>query len=1164
MRIYGLSFCRPGAFRVLCLFATLLVLDVSAGAQTYVGGLRGTVRDSAGGVVPDTQLVLMNEETNASRTSTSNAAGEYAFANVPPGTYMLTATKAGFKKFERKDIRIGTQAFITLDLTVDVGQVTEVVMVTGAAPALENSNASVGTTLEKKELETLPTPARNIFFLSVATANVVPTGDPQFVRQQDQTNSSLLNLGGGARRANNYTVDGVPITDMRNRAVFIPNIESVEDVKVQVSTYDAEMGRTGGGVFNTTSKSGGNVWHGSGMYQNRPSGAKAKLFFDTTTPETYYHLYSGSLGGPVIRDRTFFWGTVEGYKTKTPRSARLTLPTEAQLQGDFTGGRTIYDPLTTRLNPNFNSGQAESATNPRYIRDAFPNNRIPAPRINNVASALRQYWPKPDSGNTANRTAALIDVAYQWTAKGDHRFSDKLSTSGLYAFYDSQEPEARFYAKNPGENPGDPGEGALFRTVHMVAINNTWSVSSHTVASFRYGFTQFIDDDIPITFDPASLGFSQAFLSAIPYKKFPRFAVAGYGSANFDTFGDRAPTDTTYYSHGVNASVSRLIGRHTVKLGGDWRVIGMKLLASGQSSGSFSFNTGFTQGPGPLTPAANTGDSLASFLLGFPASGNIPVATPGNFYINYYAGYVHDDFRMTPKLTLNLGMRYEYEQGLQERNNRITVGFDRNRTFPVQVAGLNLRGGLMYAGVDGYPTHQSDPSTTKFAPRAGFAWSVTPKTVLRGGYGIFYSPNQYAFPNENRLGTRGFTAITDYVASTDGGLTPCAGCSLTNPFPSGVEQPVGSRLGLLTGTGGTVHFIDQFRKSAYVQQYSLDVQREWRQFVFTAGYVGSHSVKLSVGGTNSNTVNINQLPSSLLSQGAALLTQVPNPMFGNTAFGQFGRQQTIARGQLLRPYPQFGDVLAHQVSAGSARYNSLVLKFQKRLSNGWGAHINYTYSVNKDNLFGEANYFASNVASALDNHNLRLEYGHSLLDAPHRLNIAPIYELPWGKGRRWLDRGGMTDVLFGGWSVAAVGSYQSGFPSAVVQDTNNTGLLGGQQRPNLVSGQDPKTSGGTEDRLNGWFNVGAWSQASAFTLGNAPRTDTRVRTPLKINTDISFQKVQRLTERTSMVVRFELINAFNDANFLGPATRFGRADFGRITQVGGFPRLLQWSARAQW
>ena len=1158
---------RKNHLRVLlslwCLVVGASSSTLTVCAQTYQGGLRGAVHDAAGAVIPAVEITLTNEETNTVRSTVTNDVGEYSFPNVPPGTYTVAAAKPGFKKFDDKGVRIGTQSFITLDVSLEVGQISEQIVVTGEAPLIESSNASVGSTLEKKQLETLPTPARNVFFLSVITPNVVPSGDPQFVRQQDQTNSSLLSLGGGPRRANNYTVDGVSITDLRNRAVFIPNIEAVEEVKVQVSTYDAEMGRTGGGVFNTTGKSGTNNWHGSGLFQNRPPAASSNFFFarqaNLPKPDNYYYLYGGSVGGPIVHDRTFFWATTEGYKTKTSRNAVLILPTERERAGDFSQSAMIFDPLTTRPDPDKPG---------RFIRDPFPGGIIPGDRINNVAKAVDRYWPKPVSGNTATRTAELVDRATQLTGKIDHRFSGKLSTSGMYASYDSKEPESRFYGRNLGDNPADPGEGALFRTVHMVAINNTLVSSPSTVFALRYGYTRFKDNDVPIAFDPATLGFSQNFFGAIPYRKFPRFTIGALGSVNFDTFGDRDPQDTYYYSHGVDANVSKLIGRHTLKIGGDWRIIGMRLFARGQPSGRFAFDKGFTQGPDPLVATTNAGSEMASFLLGFPASGDITVGSPNDFYINYYAGYVHDDFRVSPKLTVNLGLRYEFEQGLKERDNHITVGFDRQRAFPVQAPGLNLKGGLMYAGVDGYQTNQSDPSVKKFAPRVGFAWTMESRTVLRGGYGIFYAPNQYAFPNENRLGTRGFTAVTSYFASADGGLTPCSTCTLTNPFPNGIEKPVGSALGLLTGAGGTLNFVDQFRKSAYVHQYSVELQRELaRQIVVSVGYVGSRSENLSLGGTNSNTVNINQVDPRSLSLGSALLASVDNPMFGNAAFGALGRQRTVPRGQLLRPYPQFLDVLAHQVSAGFARYNSLVLQLKKRSAHGWGADINYTSSMNKDNLFGEVNYFSNNsngLARALNNYDLNAEYAPSVVETPHRLNISGIYELPFGRGKRWVSGGGVADVLIGGWSISGIGSYQSGFPSVIVQNNNNSGLFGSFQRPNLVAGANPASPGSRDQRLNGWFNKDAWTEAAPFTFGNAPRTDTRVRTPFKKNWDIAFQKTQRLSERVNLLLRAEIINAFDDPNFLGPATRFGRSDFGQITQVGGFPRLLQVMARVQW
>jgi hypothetical protein len=1142
-------------FSLGCLFAVMSACAVAVYAQTYQGGLRGAVRDANGAVIPGVEIVLTNVETNATRTTVSNNQGEYVFANVLPGNYALTATAAGYKRYETDRIRIGTQASITLDLTLEVGAITEQITVSGGAPILENSNPTVSSSLDTQTLQALPTAGRNPFFLSIVTPNVIPTGDPQFVRQQDQTNASLLSLGGGPRRGNNYLIEGVPITDMRNRAVINPSIEAVEEVKVQVSTYDAEMGRTGGGIFNTTFKSGTNEWHGSALYQNRPRWGQEKLFFTKRArlpkPDSYYHLYGGSFGGPIIKDRTFFFGALEGYQTLTARSEVLILPTERERSGDFSqSGITIYDPLTTRADPN-NPG--------KFIRDPFPGNRIPANRINPVAQNLLKLLPLPTSGRLRPSNAGLIDKANEFSVKGDHKFTSNYTLTGTFAYYNSREPETEFFG-----GAADPGAGALFRTVHVIAINNVITPGPNTVMAFRYGFTRFTDDDVPNPFDPATLGFQSRFVGAIPFKKFPRFDVEGFNQSRFPLAGDRVSQDTTFYGHNVNASMSKLIGRHTLKFGGDFRIIGMKLFARGQPSGIFFFTRGFTQGPDPNVGSATAGDGIASLLLGFPSSGNITNATPNDFYINYYAGYAQDDWRVTSNFTLNYGLRYEFEQGLKERDSHITVGFSRDRPFPVQVPlpdGRRLVGGLLYAGVDGNPTHQADPSKAKLGPRLGFAWSLKSKTVVRGGYGIFWAPTQYPFPNENAFGTRGFTAVTSFFASADGGLTPAG--RLDDPFPNGIEKPVGSSLGLLTGAGGDVHFIDQFGKSAYVQQYSVDVQHELPgEIALTVGYVGSRSIHLGIGGTIDSTVNINQLDPRFQSLGTALQERVPNPFFNNAAFGALSTSQTIARGQLLRPYPQFLNVFAHRVSAASARYNALLVKVVRRMSRGWAMNINYTLSRMIDSQFGETNFFANRGGAALNNYDLdRGEYTRSLLDTPHRLNISGTVELPFGQGKRWLNTGGVANALLGGWAITAIGTYQSGFPIGIFQANNNSGLFGSSQRPNLVSGVDPKTPGSDVDRLSNWINPAAYSPAAAFTFGNAPRTDPRVRTPLKENWDIAFQKIVGIGEGKNLMVRAEMINIFDDPNFLGPGTGFGLSTFGRITAVGGFPRLLQWMVR---
>jgi hypothetical protein len=1141
-------------------------------AQTYHGGLRGAVRES-GGAVAGVQVTLINEANGTSRNTVTNTAGEYAFVQVEPGTYTVKVVKQGFKTIEHKAVHIGTQQFITMDHALEVGALEEAITVEGMV-TLESSNASQGSTLDEKTLQTLPTAGRNPFFLSTITPGVTHTGDPQFVRQQDQTNSSLLSLGGGPRRGNNYTLDGVAIVDIRNRATVIPSIEAVEEVKVQVTTYDAEMGRTGGGVFNMTGKSGANDWHGSLLGQTRPSGTRSLSYFahkaceagtgSCDKPDTYFYLYAGSIGGPIVKNKTFFWASIEGYKTDTIDDSVVRAPNSRELSGDFSqSGVTIYDPLSTRPDP---------AHPGLFIRTPFPGNVIPANRISPVAQGLAQYWPQPGPASSE-----LVDRSRTATGKLDQIWNTKVRSSLMYAYYHSVEPQPRSYLKDGktqeiGANHADPGDGALYRTVHAVALNNTITANSTTVGHVRLGYTSFADDCVPVAgFDPGSLGFSPNFVSQVPVKKFPYLAIGSYGTDyNGYMFGERPINNITYYSWDANASMSKLWGRHTAKFGVSYRQIGVKNYNPSQSSGRFFFDGQFTSAD-PLNADNSDPYALAALLLGYPSSGSIPVSAPINAYINYYAGYAQDDLRVNSKLTLNLGLRYEFEQGLQEKDNQLTVGFDRDRTWPVQVPGLDLKGGLMYAGVDGYPTHQSDPSKAKLGPRFGFAYLANPKTVVRGGYGLFWAPHQYPGISSTALGTRGYTTQTDLVASTDGGLTPTPGFDLANPFPSGITQPTGNKGGILTGAGGTVQFNDQFRESAYVHQYSLDVQRELPgRIVAGIGYIGATSRHLGLGGNDNETVNINQLDPRYQNLGTALLDQLPNPMYGNPVFGAFADRQTISRGQLLRPYPQFGDVLAAQVSGGKAQYHSIVVRLERPIVNGWGGRINYTWSSNKNNIFGELNQFSNNSTGRsriLNSYDVEAEYAHSITEQPHRLNFALTGELPFGRGKSHLSEPGIARVLFGGWSITAVGYFQSGFPAAIIQSNNNTGLFTRVQRPN-TTGTSPATSGNTDGHYDAdcgcianWFNTAAWSSAPAYTFGNAPRTETDMRTPFKTQTDVAFQKVEPLGGTKEVMVRFELINIFNNTQFNGPDMTFGSSSFGTVTATRGFPRLLQLMVR---
>jgi len=1159
-----------------------------AGGQSFQGGLRGAARDASGGVLPGVTFTLTNEETGLTRVTVSNEVGEYAFPAVTPGTYTLSGSLQAFKTIERRGIVVATQQFITLDFLMETGALSEDIVVTGAAPLVETSNASTGGVLDKAALDTLPSQNRNAFLMSVAIPTVVASGDASYNRMQDQSGASAVSLGGGAVRANNYLLDGVSFAALDNRPAMFPGIESLQEVKVQVHTYDAEMGRTGGGVFNAVGRSGTNRWHGSGFVQNRPVWGVTNGFFAERagipkSEDAKYWYGGGSVGGPIKRNRTFFWTATENYRDQRATNGSLIFPTDRERRGDFSqtfdrNGNlvVIYDPLTTRPNPNGTGS----------IRDPFPGNIIPPNRLSRTGLAIANLFPTPDvqrSGADGNanftRTALLQSKAYQATEKVEHKFSDRVSLSGLYAYQRTSEPDSMYWDVNTF---ADSRNFKSVRPVHMIALNNTIIANSSTVVTLRYGYYHFEENtEAPSNgLDLASIGFPASFVNQIVSPKMPTGLVDGIGEIGgglFNrSFGDPATSLRTWSSSSFNGTVSKSIGRHTLKFGGDYRQIGVDAVLSGQTSGDFFFDRQFTQGPNPLVAGTNAGSGLAGLLLGYPSAdpasvSTIPVTTPLGVFVRYYAGYAQDDFRVAPNLTLNYGLRYEYEAGLKEQQDHFTVAFDRTAVSPLAaLTGLDLRGGLRYAGQDDFPTFQGNPSKTRFAPRIGAVWSLNSATVLRTGYGTFYAPWNYQGPNTTNYGQIGYTAVTTYGVGTS--LIPrttAAGLGgLDEPFPTGLSQPVGNTLGLLTGVGNNVDFNDQNRQSPRIQQWSVDLQRELPggNTALSVGYMGARGDHLGLGGSNDGLVNINQLDPQFLALGSALQQQVANPFFGIPQAGAFSLSPTIARGQLLRPFPQFANVIAHQVSDGRSMYHAAVVELTRRQTKGVGGRVSYTYSRLKDNQFGQANFWSRLNSGALpvNSYDLDAEYGYGLLDVPHRLVISPYGELPFGAGKPWLTSG-LGSALLGGWTVALLGTFESGFPLNVTQQNNNSGTLGGSQRPNLQSGVDPNTEGDTLARLDNYINPAAYAAAAPFTLGTAPRTDPRIRTPFRTNLDLSIAKRGTIRGQLTAQLRVEILNVLNSLRFAnGPEARVGNASFGRITSQGGLTRQTQLTLRLGW
>lgn len=1133
------------------LLVSLLVWSSLLLAQTFQATLRGRVTDPGGAPTPDVKVTLVNEATSVPRTTLTNDAGEYVFTAVDPALYRVSAEGSGFKRVEQRNVQVATQAALTVDIRLELGQVTDQVTVSVEVPPLEATDASVGQVIDTKKITDLPILGRNPFYFGKLAQTVVFAGNPKFARMQDQNANAQVSIGGGPLRTNNYLVDGISITDSQNRAVIIPSPEAVQELKLQASTYDGEVGRTGGGTFNTLLRSGTNEIHGSAFGHLRQTEWLANDFFANRAGRTIadqpYRDWGASLGGPVRipklydgRNRTFVFAATEAYRQKDGSTTLLAVPTALERRGDFSQSLNRAGTLQTIYDPN--------STTATGARTPFAGNVIPAARINSVGNALASYYAQPNQptpfygANNLAVTGNYPNRGNQFIGKADHQFASWLRLSASYIYQRTFETAA----PNLFGNPGSPSQGyCCDRKVNATQANATLTPSATTVVAVRWGFNRLYSRSTQASqgFNLASLGLPASLVAATTNPAFPAITMGDLSS-----FGGGGAAQDVFYSRNFVVTLSKFQGKHSLKAGFERRLVGDAGTPTAGPS-SFTFNDIFTR-PNPSTATVGQGSSFAALLLGVPSGGSMNVVTNFDNYLRYYGGFVHDDYRLTSKLILNFGARFEHETGLQDRNNRLIVGFDRNAPNPI---GQNTKGIVQYAGVNGAPLSTFNPKTAKISPRFGFAYSWNPKTVFRGGYGIFWAPTYFNYQN-----TIGYSQSTDIIASTNGNATPAS--PLSNPYPNGLLQPTGNALGGLSGIGQAISITDpQTRSAGYVQQASLEVQRQLPGgFTFTAGLLGSRSIGLL---RPTAGPNINQLDPVYFSLGSALTAQTPNPFFNNGGVGTIGTAN-VQRNQLLRPFPQFTSVALLSSDNASARYYSYYFRGERRFANGFSVLASYTWSRSTDDITGATGSGANQVqlvSGPQSAYHLAGERILSTQHVPHRFTAAFTYELPFGRGQRYLNSHRLVDWTLGGWSVNGIGTWQSGFPIFITQPNNNSVIGANHQRPN-ATGLSAATSGSTTDRIDGWLNPAAFSQAPQYTFGNISRF-LNLRGPSTSNVDVSIFKTLAIRERIRAQFRAEALNAANTPIFGIPNTTFTNAQFGQITSQVNNPRLIQLGLR---
>ena len=1144
-----------------------ILLAASLAGQSFYGTLRGIVRDPNGSVIPKVKVTLIDQATQISRTTYSGDDGEYSFNQLVPATFTVVAESAGFKRFEQTDVTVATQAQINLDLSLPIGDVSQTVEVKGEVPVIETANASQGQGFNSSELSQLPNFGRNAFGMSRVSQNVTPVGNPSTNNMQTQSATALTSVAGGMLWQNSYIIDGVPSTAWFGLPIIIPSLEAVAEMKVQVNTYDSELGRTGGGVFNTVLKSGTNDLHGSAYGHIRRTSMDANLFFNNAAGRSLSPIpddtWAGSIGGPVWipklyngKNHTFFFLALEGYNNAVAYSTQFFVPTVLEKAGDFSQSKAsngaplvIYNPLTTVQN-----------ADGTYTRTPFPNNVIPPNMRNTVGMNIASYYAAPTSqpafygAPDVTASTAAVSHARQYIGKVDHQ---------IFNWWRATLTEIKSYSIAPGPNyfggVSAPQQWRLNRSINSTALNNLLTISPTTTLAVRYGFNRFPNVFYTTSevqgFDITTLGFPSSFASQTMGRKFPLISMSTVLAGDMLSNGNGSYNN--YVNHTLSAVLSKSRGRHNLKAGFDYRKLLVAGFGYGDMSGAFSFNGAFTQSS-PVRPVAGTGADLADLLLGYPSGGDAIVAQKLTDFTHYYALFVQDDYRVSNRLTLNLGLRWDREDGLREVQDRLIVNFDKQATNPLaaNVTGIQPKGALQFAGDGGNRTSVGDPNLSKFAPRLGFAYQIGAKTVVRGGYGLMWAPQ--ATPG-SPLAPASYAATTPYIATTNGFATPAA--SLSNPFPNGLIQPAGKSQGALTGIGQGVSLWAPASRSPRIQQFSFDVQRELPGGIaLVLGYLGTRGRHLT-GSTAGLDVNQNFLDPANFALGAGLNSTVTNPFYGKGGTGIIGNP-TVQAYQLLLPYPTYGSVVFSSTDFNHSRYDSLVVKGEKHFSMGLTFLSTLTWAKSFD-LASAGNVMMAGPSGLQNPLNIESEYAQSNWQPVRTWSTVFTYELPFGKGKPMLGSNRALDYVVGGWQVNGVGVYRTGFPISITQSQNLNGAYGyAGQRPN-ATGVSPITSGSLEGRLRNYINPAAFSTAPQFTFGNISRS-LGMRGPGQANWDLSLFKSVTIIERLKAQFRLEALNATNTPLFSGPNSSFGTSAFGQITSQANTARQLQLGLRFQW
>lgn len=1120
-------------------------------AQDPRGTVLGRVTDASGAVVPGAEVRITNDNTGVSASAKTNDSGNFVLPYLLAGIYTMNCEMQGFKKWVRPGVQVRIQDSVEVNIDLQLGATTEVIEVTATTPLLSTAEASLGQVIDERRVLELPQFAGNAMDLVHLAPGTVNGTNMRLRKAGFNSAPSTFSTDGGGNNQNEFSIDGVSNTysdGTAPRVAFSPPSTAISEFKVQTSAFDASLGHTMGSTVNVSTKSGTNDIHGEFHEWFRHSALDNRTIFQNRSGQAVSiyqdNRYGASAGAPVVipglyngKNKTFWFFAYEANKFGNPSSGgniTSTVPTAKMHNGDLSeylalgSAYQVYDPRSTTL------------TGGKYVRTPIPGNVIPQSSLDPVSMKLINLYPTPNQPGTSDyrnnyyRSGKALEDYWVWITRIDHAFSENHRIF-LRLHRDFWEED-----KNRSFN-NDTNGVVLTRNNKGIAFDDVYVFNPSLLLNFRYGLTfqDFPEHRTSQGADLSGFGFSQNTLALMPNKAvttLPRVTVSPFTDIAAWESQDGYTASTT---NSFVANFTKLSGNHSMRFGPEFRVYRESRNRYGTAiSPQFSFNATYTKAN---NTAANPtrGGELAAMLMGIPA-GSMSITDSYVEQDKYFSLYFQDDWKVSKKLTVNLGVRWELETPITERFDRSAIGFAGTTPNPLndaaranyaknpipELAPADFRamGGLTFAGVAPNGRTYWQGEKNNFQPRMGFAYQLRPKTIVRGGYGIFTASIGVNYTNTNQTG---FSQSTPMQATLDNGLTYIA--TMANPFPNGLIQPAGAKGGLLTNIGQGVSFFPEARKHPYAQRWSFGLQQELPQkFMVEASYVGNRTTRLNINRELTYTPAQYLSTSPVRDQATIdfLGKNFPNPYYGlNSIYGA-----NMTRANLLRPNNQFSSTQLVGDPAGYSWYHSLQTRIERRFSAGWTMQASYTWAKTM-----EAREFL-NTSDPMPYESI------ADLDRTHRLTGSGIWELPFGNKRKWgSDWNRALDFIAGGWQLGGIYQHQSGSPMGFGNRIFNGDLK------SIVLPENARS-------VDHWFTPAA--QAGFETLGSKqlasnirglPIRFSAVRGPNQDRWDLSMIKSFRITERWVAQFRAETFNALNHPNLYNPNTDPTSAAWGTIT-----------------